>query len=97
MKLVNIREAQRFSRGDKAATNALQAWITVVRASTWKNFSQIRTTCGRSADKVGTLTVFNVGGNKYRVIARVDFEFQLVHIVAVLDHQQYDRGRWKNM
>jgi len=40
------------------------------------------------------LTVFDVGGNKYRLIACVRFEKQIVYIKAVLTHREYDKGAW---
>lgn len=42
-----------------------------------------------------TLTVFNLGGNKYRLIARIRYDYQLVNVRAVLTHSEYDSGDWK--
>jgi mRNA interferase HigB len=39
--------------------------------------------------------VFNIGGNKYRLIAAIHFNRQKVYIRHVLTHPEYDRGRWK--
>jgi len=47
-------------------------------------------------DKVGELTVFDIGGNKYRLIAYIRFEKQIVYIKAVLTHRDYDKGAWKS-
>ena len=46
-------------------------------------------------DKVGELVVFDIGGNKYRLIAYIRFEKQIVYIKAVLTHRDYDKGAWK--
>ena len=48
-----------------------------------------------TADQVGKLTVFNVGGNKVRVIAAIHYNRKRIYIRAVLTHDEYDRGRWK--
>jgi mRNA interferase HigB len=48
-----------------------------------------------SADPVGKLTVFNIGGNKARLIAAIHYNRRRVYIRAVLTHQEYDEGKWK--
>jgi mRNA interferase HigB len=47
------------------------------------------------ADQVGGLTVFNIGGNKARLIAAIHYNRRKVYIRAVLTHAEYDAGRWK--
>jgi len=47
------------------------------------------------ADKVGNLIVFNIGGNKYRLIASIHFNRNKVYIRHVLTHSEYDKGAWK--
>jgi mRNA interferase HigB len=49
-----------------------------------------------SVDLVGKCYVFNVGGNKYRVIARIHFNRQMAFIRFVLTHREYDRDKWKS-
>lgn len=48
-----------------------------------------------STDKVGPLHVFDVGGNKIRLIAWVSYPAQRIYIKHVLDHYEYDKGKWK--
>ena len=43
-----------------------------------------------------TATIFDIGGNKYRIVALVDYARQTVLITHVLDHKEYDRNNWKN-
>jgi mRNA interferase HigB len=47
------------------------------------------------ADKVGDLIVFNIGGNKYRLIASIHFNRGKVYIRRMLTHTEYDKGGWK--
>ena len=49
-----------------------------------------------SADKVGQLVVFNIAGNKYRLIASIHFNRGKVYVRNVLTHAEYDRGGWKS-
>ena len=48
-----------------------------------------------STDQVGKLTVFNIGGNKARLIAAIHYNRRRVYIRAVLTHPEYDEGKWK--
>lgn len=49
-----------------------------------------------SADFVSNFTIFNVGGNNYRLITYVDYEYKIVFVRAVLTHAEYDKDNWKN-
>jgi mRNA interferase HigB len=49
----------------------------------------------RNADLVGRRTVFNIAGNKYRLIPRVNYHTQRVFVLHLLTHVEYDRGAWK--
>lgn len=48
-----------------------------------------------TADKVGKLTVFNIGGNKARLVAAIHYNRGKIYIRAVLTHKEYDEGKWK--
>jgi HTH-type transcriptional regulator/antitoxin HigA len=48
-----------------------------------------------SADQVGKLTVFNVGGNKVRLVTAIHYNRKRIYIRAVLTHEEYGRGKWK--
>ena len=48
-----------------------------------------------SADQVGKFTVFNIGGNKCRLIVVIHFNRGKIYVRSVLTHQDYDRNKWK--
>jgi len=60
----------------------------------FSNFASLRSVFP-SADQVGDLTVFNIGGNKYRLIASVHFNRDKIYVRHVLTHLEYDKGEWK--
>jgi mRNA interferase HigB len=72
----------------------LQAWFRTMESGNYANFIALKATFA-SADQVDGLTVFNVGGNKIRLIAVIHFNRGKVFIRAVLTHADYDRGGWK--
>jgi mRNA interferase HigB len=72
----------------------LLRWFKIVQNSEFENFSALRQTFP-SADKIGNLSVFNIGGNKYRLIASIHFNRQKLYVRHVLTHREYDKGEWQ--
>lgn len=76
------------------AKASLESWYAVVRKATWKTPAEMKAVY-HNADLVGRSTVFNIAGNKYRLIARVNYQTQRVFVLYILTHPEYDRGDWK--
>ena len=94
MRVITTRRLLNFSSSYKDAFEPLQSWRKLMEFGSYKNFAEVRQVF-RSADKVGDLFVFNICGNKYRVITYLQFERQLCYIKTVLTHKEYDRDGWK--
>jgi mRNA interferase HigB len=77
------------------AETPLRAWHQAARRDVWRNFADVRARFPH-ADRVGRFTVFNIGGNKYRLISVIHYNVQRVYVRHVMSHKEYDRGRWKN-
>jgi mRNA interferase HigB len=74
-----------------AATSAMADWYATVSNATWSNFAELRTTFN-SADYVSNgKVIFDIGGNKYRIVALIGFRTQRVFILFVGTHAEYDR------
>jgi mRNA interferase HigB len=73
---------------------SLQHWYKIVKQTKFKTFAELRTVFP-NADQVGKLTVFNIGGNKFRLIAAIHYNRQKIYIRAILTHSEYDEGSWK--
>ena len=71
----------------------LSRWFKIMNQTQFHNFAALRRTFP-SADKVGDFVVFNIAGNKYRLIVSIHFNRSKVYIRHVLTHQAYDRGGW---
>jgi len=72
----------------------LLRWYKIVGKSEFTSFESLRAIFP-SADKVNDWIVFNIGGNKYRLIASIHFNRSRLYIRHVLTHKEYDRGEWK--
>lgn len=68
--------------------------VRPMRAGYFRDFAELRLSFG-SVDKVGKLFVFDIGGNKLRLIAAIHFNSGKVFIRHILSHADYDRNHWK--
>lgn len=75
-------------------SQALDGWYRVIKKNRFNNFAELKKSFN-SVDKVGNVYVFDIGGNKLRLIANIHFQRQKVYIRYVLTHQEYDKGNWK--
>ena len=78
----------------KEAANALDGWYRTMAKNYFSSFAQLKEVFG-SVDKVGDNYVFDIGGNKLRLIASIHFNRQKVYIRDILTHTEYDKGKWK--
>ena len=92
--VISRRVLADFWRAHPDAQEPLAAWYQVAASVSWRSLSDVRATYPQ-ADPVERLTVFNIGGNKYRLITRIEYERQEVYIRNVLTHAEYDREDWK--
>ena len=76
------------------SSTALDEWYRKIKVICPEDFSALRSFFP-AADEVGPLHVFNIGGNKLRLIALVRYQTQRLYIRHVLDHRDYDKGKWK--
>lgn len=94
MRVITNRRLLEFGALHADASEPLQAWRKVMEVGSYANFAGLRQVF-RGVDKVGDLHVFNIAGNKYRLIAYLHFGRQLCYIKHVLTHVEYDKGGWK--
>lgn len=73
---------------------ALSRWFRIVEKTDFNSFAELRGVFP-SADKVEDWIVFNISGNKYRLITSIHYNRGKVYIRHVLTHAEYDRGDWK--
>ena len=86
-----LRES--WQRWPKAET-PLRAWLRVAEHASWEKIADMRETYPRT-DQIGRCIVFNVGGNKFRMVVVIHFNRGRVYFRHVLTHDEYDRGTWK--
>lgn len=95
MHVISRKALRKFWEQHPDSKTALSRWLKLMQTTDFRNFDELRATFP-SADTVGDLIVFNIGGNKYRLIASIHFNRGKVYIRHVLTHREYDRGAWKS-
>lgn len=94
MHVISQKSLRTFWEKHPQAKNPLLAWFTRTKKAEWDSFEDVKADFG-SVDQVGRLTVFDIGGNKYRLIAHIHFNREKVYVRHVLTHPEYDKGAWK--
>jgi len=98
MRVISRARLRRFweTSGCEDASGPLRAWYTHVSSKTvtWQSWSDVRAMFG-NASLVGNCVVFNIGGNKYRLVTRILYRNQKVFILKVMKHTTYDKAAWK--
>ena len=97
VRIISEKRLREFCASRKAdaaiARRDLTAWSKVARRAAWAHFAALRRTFA-SADQVGHCVVFDVGNNRFRLIGRVNYAAGIIYVLKVMDHAEYDRGRW---
>lgn len=73
---------------------AMLGWYKIMKNNEFKNYAELKASFN-SVDKVGTLYVFDIGGNKLRLIASIHFNRKRLYIRHILTHKDYDKGAWR--
>ncbi|MEY3828193.1 MAG: hypothetical protein RLZZ148_3021 [Cyanobacteriota bacterium] len=75
--------------------DALNDWYNFASRTKWSNLLDIQRKYPK-AEAVGNFTVFNIKGNKYRLIVDIRYSSQTVFIKYILTHAEYNKEKWKD-
>ncbi len=94
MHIITRKRLLDFGKSYPKTKSALDKWYRIVKNTDFNSFSELRKVFP-SADQVGRYTVFNIGGNKVRLIAAIHYNRKIIYIRNVLTHKEYDKNYWK--
>jgi mRNA interferase HigB len=94
MHVISRKTLREFWERHPDSKGSLARWFKIMQPTDFVSFGDLRRTFS-SADLVDDLVVFNISGNKYRLIASIHFNRGKVYVRHVLTHQEYDRENWK--
>jgi mRNA interferase HigB len=96
-----LREFYESKPERRRHADIFENWFKLARQAHWWTFQDTKAVFGQTdiaKDTASgkTATIFDIGGNKYRIITLIDYTRQTVLITHVMDHREYDKGNWKN-
>jgi mRNA interferase HigB len=99
MRIITRKCLREFAQRYPDAGEPLDKWYRVLRAAKWENLQDVhRVYPHADAVKVASgnsVTVFNLCGNKYRLIAAMHYDRQRVYVLRLLRHAEYSKNLWK--
>lgn len=100
MKVIKPRRIREFAQAYPEARNNLERWLCLTRSAKWSTFQEVKHTFN-SADvaRVGSgknVVVFNVCGNKFRLITAIHYNMSKVFVLKFMTHAEYDKDHWKD-
>jgi mRNA interferase HigB len=93
MRVISNKALTAFAMVHRDADAPLQAWRKIVETGAFSNYAELKGAFN-ATDKVGDFYVFDIGGNKYRVISSIHFNRQMLFVRHVFTHKEYDK--WKS-
>ncbi|HEX8248360.1 MAG TPA: type II toxin-antitoxin system HigB family toxin [Pyrinomonadaceae bacterium] len=90
MRIISKQRLQEFAKKHPNAEVPLLNWYKIAKKTDWKNLVDVRKDFSH-ADLAGVCTVFNIGGNKYRLITKIYYPSKKVLIRFVLTHAEYNK------
>jgi mRNA interferase HigB len=95
MHLISIRNLRSDSSKYPDTQTVIDEWYKVIKSVSWQNLEEVKQIY-RDTEAVGNFTVFNIKGNKYRLIVDINYVNQTIYYKYFLTHAEYDKDSWKN-
>ncbi|OWR21758.1 mRNA interferase HigB [Brevundimonas diminuta] len=95
--LVKFWERQPRGKAQETAKAAMIEWHTAASDAQWSNFAELKATFNSADYVVDGKVVFDVGGNKYRIVGLVGFRAKRIFVLFVGTHAEYDRIEVKDL
>jgi mRNA interferase HigB len=90
MRIISRKKLREFWERHPDARASLEAWFADVKQAEWKTPNDIKTVYRNASIIANNRIIFNIKGNKYRLIVVVQYTYQLVYIRFVGTHEEYD-------
>ena len=102
MRVIAVKRVKGWIQQHPKAKNALLRWMRTIKAAKWTGFADARKTLGTTIDEScdvaskRRVTIFDICGNDYRLIAAVHYDGQRVYAMRFMTHAEYSKNQWKD-
>jgi mRNA interferase HigB len=90
MKVVGLGKLDEFKREHADARSQIDAWVREARKATWQTPHEVRGRYPQASFLGDQRVIFNIKGNRYRLDVKISYQTQIVFIVRVGTHAEYD-------
>ncbi len=91
MRVISRKWLNELARKHPDATPGLDAWFHEAEGADWANPVQVRAQYATASILRNNRFVFNIGGNKYRLVVRINYAYRVVYIRFAGTHSEYDQ------
>jgi mRNA interferase HigB len=90
MRIISKKRLKEYGGKPPAAKTALEAWHTEARAAEWSSPAEVKAQYGTASILKDGRVVFNLGGNQYRLVVWINYEFFTIYVRFIGTHKEYD-------
>ena len=94
MHVISKKKLREFWGEWPEAQLPLDNWYRIANKAKWQSIAEVKAVFPH-ADAAYECTIFNIGGNKFRLIVEIKYDRQVIYVKHVLTHKDYDKGAWK--
>ena len=91
MRIIARRTLREFWEHHSDSEQPLKAWFSEAQAADWRGPQEIKRRYNHASFVADNRVIFNIGGNKYRLVTHINYDFRIVYIKFVGTHAEYDR------
>ncbi|OFX28098.1 MAG: hypothetical protein A2033_11955 [Bacteroidetes bacterium GWA2_31_9] len=73
------------------AKKHIETWLSEVKTANWHNHNELKEQFGSASIINQHRVVFNIKGNKYRLVVDIEYKIQFVYIIWFGSHKEYDK------
>jgi mRNA interferase HigB len=91
MRIISKKTLREFWRREPLAKQPLEAWYDEASKAAWRSSSDLKQQYGKASIITSKRVVFNIHGNRFRLVVDIEYRLQIIFIVWAGTHGEYDK------